>query len=236
MRIHQIKVRVMPNSKAGIRGEFKTADGLFTVDLNHHIQSWSPAAEQILGHKAQDVVGRLCYEVVGGRDARNHKFCRRNCPVVSNARRGRPTANYDVLTQRADGTPAWLNISVLLPERHNGDSIQVAHLFRDVSNRRSVEERARRALEALHAVVEAERGDVPSPQEADPAQPPAPDLSRREQEVLRLLALGFNTERIAESLSVSRITARNHISRVLAKLGVQSRLQAVIYASQRGLV
>ncbi|MBI4235878.1 MAG: PAS domain S-box protein [Chloroflexi bacterium] len=214
---------------------FRTLDGTFAVDLAQRIRAWSPVAQQMTGHTAREVLGRPCWEVIGGRDARNHKFCRRNCPVVSNARRGRLTADYDILSQRPDGSPLWLNISVLLPERQAQEAPYILHLFRDVTGRRSLEERARRALEALRAVVEAERADG-APKQEEPALPPMSPLSRRERETLRLLALGLGTERIAESLGVTRITARNHISRVLAKLGVQSRLQAVVYASQRGLV
>ena len=51
-----------------------------------------------------------------------------------------------------------------------------------------------------------------------------------------LLASGVATEEIASTLGVSRSTARNHIESILAKLGVHSRLQAVVYASRRGLL
>ena len=212
---------------------FRTADGAFAVDLAQRIRAWTPAAERILGYSAQEVLGRRCYEVVAGSDAHAYKFCRLNCPVVVNARRGRPTPDYDILSQRRDGSPAWLNISVLLPDRKEASQpAQVLHVFRDVTRRRTMEEQARKALDALRAVVADDSKDGLG---EEPGLPPVPHLSTREREVLHLLALGLTTERIAESLGVSRITTRNHISRVLTKLGVQSRLQAVVYASQRGL-
>ena len=61
-------------------------------------------------------------------------------------------------------------------------------------------------------------------------------LSPREMEALRLLAEGLSTEQITERMGVSRATARNHISHVLAKMGVQSRLQAVIRATEEKLL
>lgn len=53
-------------------------------------------------------------------------------------------------------------------------------------------------------------------------------LSRREQEVLALLARGAGTERIAGELFISPTTVRNHIENILHKLRVHSRLEAII--------
>ncbi len=61
-------------------------------------------------------------------------------------------------------------------------------------------------------------------------------LTRRELDVLELLVEGVSTRGIAERLFVSVNTARNHVQRVLAKLGVHSRLEAVALASREGLV
>lgn len=61
-------------------------------------------------------------------------------------------------------------------------------------------------------------------------------LTPREQEVLELLAQGMATVEIALALGISRITARNHVTRVIEKLGVRTRLQAVLAASRRGLL
>ncbi len=61
-------------------------------------------------------------------------------------------------------------------------------------------------------------------------------LTRREVEVLRLMASGLNTGAMADRLHVSRATVRNHIQHILAKLGVHSRLEAVAYANRHRLV
>jgi DNA-binding NarL/FixJ family response regulator len=60
-------------------------------------------------------------------------------------------------------------------------------------------------------------------------------LSARELDVLRLIARGMENSEIAESLNISRRTAKNHVSNILAKLGLPSRVQAAIYAVRRGL-
>lgn len=60
------------------------------------------------------------------------------------------------------------------------------------------------------------------------------DLSPRELDVLRLIARGMENAEIAKELNISPRTAKNHVSSILTKLGVTNRIQAAIYAVQRG--
>ena len=67
--------------------------------------------------------------------------------------------------------------------------------------------------------------------------PEQPDtLTERETEVLRLLATGKANRAIGADLGIGENTVRSHVSSILAKLGVQSRTQAALYAAQVGLV
>lgn len=61
-------------------------------------------------------------------------------------------------------------------------------------------------------------------------------LTAREQETLRLLADGAGTDQISTRLGVARNTARNHVQRVLDKLGARSQLEAVSIARREGLL
>ena len=60
-------------------------------------------------------------------------------------------------------------------------------------------------------------------------------LTRREQEVLPLIAAGLTNKRIAEKLFISKNTAGVHVSNILGKLGVTSRTQAAAVAARLGL-
>jgi DNA-binding NarL/FixJ family response regulator len=61
-------------------------------------------------------------------------------------------------------------------------------------------------------------------------------LTRRELQVLRLLSQGATIDEIAEALTISVLTARNHITSVGRKLGAHSRLETVLQGMRRGLV
>mgnify|MGYP003471098113 FL=1 len=63
-----------------------------------------------------------------------------------------------------------------------------------------------------------------------------PELSERELEVLRSLAQGMSNAEIADALSIGEGTVKSHVNRILNKLDVSDRTQAVIVAVKRGIV
>jgi DNA-binding NarL/FixJ family response regulator len=65
---------------------------------------------------------------------------------------------------------------------------------------------------------------------------PAPILTERERDVLRLLAQGLPNKEIAARLVISQRTAKFHVSSILTKLGAGNRTEAVTLAVQRGLI
>jgi len=101
-----------------------------------------------------------------------------------------------------------------------------------------------RAAELRRAIKAAAAGRVQLSPEAsalllrevrEPARPPAEALTGREAEVLRLLAEGRANKEIARALGVTEDTVKTHVRHLLAKLGVQSRTQAALYAARTGL-
>ena len=72
--------------------------------------------------------------------------------------------------------------------------------------------------------------------EVQSPRPQAARLSRREQEVLRLVAEGLPTKQIARRLAITERTVKFHVASLLRKLGADNRAQAVALAAQRGLL
>jgi DNA-binding NarL/FixJ family response regulator len=68
------------------------------------------------------------------------------------------------------------------------------------------------------------------------AQGDSPTLSKREIEVLELVARGLSNKQIAYTLDITETTAKNHVQHTLQKLGAQDRTQAATAAIQRGII
>ena len=72
----------------------------------------------------------------------------------------------------------------------------------------------------------------PGPEQPEPA---APQLSPREEEVLREIARGASNKEIARALDIAETTVKIHVQHILRKLGLSSRVQAAVYATSQGI-
>jgi PAS domain S-box-containing protein len=199
----------------------RTGDGAFVTEDSGRIILWNRAAERILGFSAREVVNRACCEIFSAFDDAGNRLCYPGCHIRTLVRRAEPVSSYDMRTRTKSGKPVWLNVSVL-PVPWSGEGpAPTLHLFRDVTASREL-------LALVHERLASAGGQGPTSD--------APDLTRREAEILRLLTQGLGTAAIAERLHVSRATVRNHVQRVFEKLGVHSRVAAVAYARTHRLV
>jgi DNA-binding NarL/FixJ family response regulator len=100
---------------------------------------------------------------------------------------------------------------------------------------------SRQVADAIRTLTDPRRKPIPA------AQPPSPSrnssvqlvriyaLSDREREILGLLACGWSNRRIAQEYMLSLHTVRTHVQSILVKLGVHSKLEAVVLAYQHGM-
>ncbi len=200
----------------------ETADGAFALDRDARILLWNQAAERITGRVVRDVIGSPCCEIMQGRDLSGNTVCVPGCHIQAMSMRGALPASYDLMILHASGKRLWLNISTILVHNDDGELNASVHLFRDVTSRRELEAHLKQSLGQ-----ELQNVDAP------------PDglalLTPREREVLQLITQGLPAKAIANRLSISRATVRNHTQNILSKLGVHSKLAAVAMANRHGL-
>jgi PAS domain S-box-containing protein len=196
-------------------GKIVATEGIFVTDDRQRVRTWSAGAQRMLGYAPEEVVGRLCYDVMMGMRPDGHPVCGTNCPVTRNARRGRGTASYQVTAVARDGSPRYFDNTVLVLEGPR-NSFRIVHLLRESCETPPVR-------------------PAPTPPTAEEMRL-AEVLTRRELEVLRLFAHGATLADAAAHLSISVFTARNHATNIQHKLGVRNRLQMVLEGMRRGLV
>lgn len=208
------------------------------MNQRNQIIFWNRAAEAILGYSADDVAGRLCYEILGGLDQQGRTLCQRFCRLSIMADQDKTLPNIDVWAETHSGRRRWINVTTLaLPTDAPDIGNVIVHLFRDASEVKSNEHFIETILEAARDLRD--KGEQPGvlTQAAQPASDPRFErLTPRERDVLHLLAHGLGTEEMADTLSISPATIRNHVQHILDKLKVNTRLEAVAYAYQRGLI
>ena len=96
--------------------------------------------------------------------------------------------------------------------------------------------RAGETLMSLEEVVELMRFAGSHREQEDEARRAIAQLTAREKELLQALAEGLDGQEIAARLTISSQTERNHMANIFAKLGVHSRLQALVFALRHGVV
>ena len=210
------------------------ADGAFVIDEEQRIVYWNQAAEAILGYAPEEVLGQSCYDILGGCDDHGRAICCPQCYVSATATTGKAVTSYDVATRTSSGQMRWISVTILVvPQSQDNSSPLVVHLFRDATKKK---QRERFILQMLVEAESIQAATVTSRPLTPVGSPLAEELTEREREVLALLAQGLNTHDIAKSLSISSATVRNHVQNILNKLQVHSRLEAVAYAFEHGLI
>jgi DNA-binding CsgD family transcriptional regulator len=181
--------------------------------LDHRVSYLNPPAEKLLGITSRDARGRFCDEVVAAEDTSLRPFCARKCPVTLAVEEGRKLEPLELRIPGANGHEHWVQILVLPVRAVPENETSLVHCAIDAG-------RSHRITEYLHRLAS-------RTSHARPGSPPTDRLTRREKEVLQLLAEDDNLMAIAERLHLSYFTVRNHVQHLLAKLGAHSVMEAV---------
>jgi len=197
-----------------------TGDPAFAVDRMGMIRAWNPAAENVFGYSATAVEGRPCWEVLCGCDAACNDYCGESCPLRKMAYSSKSVNSTRILFRLASKETRPFLVSTLMLYNGPGE-VLMAHLCRpDIVVQESVSAGPRSKASAVPLSNNRQRGA----------------LTQRQVEVLSLLAAGKSTRDIAALMCISIHTARNHISQILFKLHVHSRVEAVALAQRLGVI
>jgi DNA-binding CsgD family transcriptional regulator len=191
----------------------------FTRGSDGLITSWNRAAERLLGHRAVDVTGCRCHEVLAGRDVFGNVYCGERCPVARMATRREEVHPFVLKVHDARGRLVDVRVSILALEDGPGPWPELVCVMEPFA--------ARTAVVTHHPTA-----DGTGVRTARLGTP----LSARELQVLRMVAAGRPTTHIAATLGVSRHTVRNHVAACLRKLDCHSRLEAVSVARRLDLL
>lgn len=208
-----------------------TADAAFAIDAHGTIVAWNAAAEAFFGRTAQETLGRACGTILEGADECG-PVCSARCGIRHAVKERKPIHAFDLEVATPQGR-TWCTVSVLRVEGAPGKEPCSLHVVRPVHVRKKLELLVRDFLIAETALSAEQARTVLASTRSASGQV---GLTRREHEVLAQLASGTKTATIAEQLHISRTTVNNHVQRILKKLGVHSRLEAVRRAEHAGLL
>lgn len=210
-----------------------SCDGVMAVDSQQTIVLWNDAAARILGYAADEVLGKQCFRVMQGRDTTGCAVCHRHCATFQRAERLENPPTAEVSSRTRDGQNIWLSVSTVLVPSRRRELATLIHFFREITHEHQLHDVVEEFTQVV-AGISHPRGDGDSP--AGLEHESDFKLTRRERQVLALLVSGVSGDTIAERLCISPRTVRNHVTNLLGKLGVHSRLEAVALAIRNGIV
>ncbi len=208
--------------------------GAYAVSLDQTIVSWNQAAQRILGFSPEQVLGRRCYDVLAGLTPGGIvPECLEGCPSMRALKAGEVPGAVDVRILCASGERREVTVTPMVVAGRDNDAPVLVHVIHDSSASESPET----ATESVREGLVRRGADVVSDHPAAaPDSAPGSELTRRELEVLRLVALGRSTPEIAGELAISAHTVLNHIRNLRRKLDAASKLEAVVAAIRLGLL
>jgi DNA-binding CsgD family transcriptional regulator len=205
----------------------RSSEAAFATDSGDRIILWNKKCEALLDRSARSVLGKRCYEVIGGLDVYGNIYCHRSCPVAFQAREKpkQPVHRFSLSIEVGDKGRRKFDYSLFaIPSYHPALSALI-HVLRV----RKIESQLERQLAA-----EAEVREPLWP--LSTSEDHSINLTGREKEILRCLAEGLPTAAISRRLFISAATVRNHTQHILEKFDVHNKLGALVFAYQHNLI
>jgi len=208
-----------------------TADAAFAVDANGSIAAWNDTAGELFGLRQDEVIDRPCHEILRG-VCESGPFCSEHCSIHQALELNQPVSNFDLRLQTSRGTE-WCNVTITIVGQPDSETRHALHIVQRLD--------VHRLIELLARIMSDSRGTAESQTTAQLVSSslssvPQVKLTRREKEILGMLASGKRTSDIAILLFISPATVNNHVQHVMDKLDSHSRLEVVARAREAGII
>jgi DNA-binding CsgD family transcriptional regulator len=187
------------------------------VDDDGTIRLVNRAARRLVDAAVPGAPSLRCWDLFGFRAPDGSAFCGPNCKVQSDARAGLPCTQHWVVASKGNAAGRMMEMVTFVVPSRRSERVAVLHLLRPVAGEDVKESQAAPAAGT----------------DRDELLTPACDLTDREGEVLRRIAGGASTTAVAEELGITKTTVRNHVQRILRKLGVHRRIEAALAFRRR---
>jgi len=120
--------------------------GIFTVDLNHHINGWNAAAEEITGYEASEMIGRPCTAFI-------MNPCQEHCNLYDE-KIVNPVRHYESMIRRKDGKERYVLRRADYIRDHKGNIVGGIESFEDITERRESEKKLKDSEERFRTIFE----------------------------------------------------------------------------------
>ena len=205
-----------------------------TSGEDYRISEINEAFRKLAGYGDDEAVGRVADDLQLWGDAAQRREIEAAISAHGSVR------DRDVRVLHKDGDPVDCLLSAERISRRGEPC--VLWLYQDITARRHNELELVEAIEAVMKdanwfgrTIMDKLATLRRPVAQGKAPPPAVELSRREREVLDLICQGLDDAAISNRLLLSPNTVRNHVARLYAKIGVNRRGAAILWARERGL-
>lgn len=180
---------------------------------------------------AQDAIGNPCCQIVQGSDECG-VACTSNCGTLQTLRGRRPVGNFDLMVRTPHGQ-RWCNISVLVTNTEPSGIQFALHIVHEVDFRKRIELLVQKFVRGELGPTTEQTSVLTHVNQSNLR---STSLSKREIEILKMIAKGASTRSVGQDLYISPSTVNNHVQHILRKLNASNRLDAVRRAERSGLI
>jgi PAS domain S-box-containing protein len=210
-------------------------DGVFAVGADNKIVFWNKSAQNILGYKAKEVLGKSYKEVIPAKDINGNPVCLRNYNPKKANNCDKGVEYYEILTNSNKANKICLSISVFYIPRSLDEYGMTVFIFRDIT-RQKIYEKIIQEVISKTEIADKLQITIPSIKKDDNKIRPPCRLTSREREVLILLADGHTTKFISSKLYIALSTLRKHIRNIYSKLQAHCMVEALAIARKTNLI